>query len=138
MKIKLYIGLALTHAPPAFVDKVHRLREVLRAEYEVLDFVGLTADTPEGVYIHDIHVCVATCDAFIALCDYPAIGLGWELGTAVETLRKPVLALAQQGVKITRLVLGAPCVNPKMAFRRYRSFGEIPGLIRSFLEENKL
>ena len=39
---------------------------------------------------------MAKCDVFIAISDFPAIGLGYELGVAVEKLQKPTLALAHK------------------------------------------
>lgn len=132
-KLKLYIGCSLTHAPKEFIKKVAALKKELRRDYEVLDFVGLENGTPEDVYYHDIHVCVATCDVFVAICDYPALGLGWELATAVEKHKKPVLALAHADAHITRLLPGAMSINSGLDLKRYRSFEEIPALVRNFV-----
>jgi hypothetical protein len=49
---------------------------------------------------------VKNCDLFVAICDEVSIGLGYELGTAVEKYNKPVLALIKRGKVLTRLVEG--------------------------------
>ena len=99
-----------------------------------MDFVGLTAGTARDVYQWDIGRCVATCDAFIAICDFPSLGLGYELATAVEKLRKPTLALAQNDAKISRLILGIE--SPHYRFTRYAMTTEIPKIIEEFLAGN--
>lgn len=132
--MKIYIGCSLTQAPQEYKDAVDRIKDSLRDEYEILDFYshGVSSGTPEDVYAHDIHTCIATCDAFIALCDLPAIGLGYELGVAVEKFGKPTLALAQVDAKISRLVLGI--THPNYTFMRYESADDVPEKIRSFLK----
>lgn len=131
--MKLYIGCSLTHAPEEFKQQIEGVKNVLRKEHEIMDFVGLVAGTPKDVYEWDIHECVAKCDVFVAICDFPAIGLGYELAVAVEKLKKPTLALAHEGAKITRLVLGIE--RPYYRFVRYKTAEDIPMIIASFLEE---
>ena len=97
-----------------------------------MDFVGLVAGTPHDVYQWDIHRCVTTCDIFIAICDFPAIGLGYELGVAIEKLHKPTLALAQENAKISRLILGVEEANYR--FTRYKTTEEIPVIIKNFIK----
>ncbi len=121
MKAKLYVGCSLTHAPKAFREDVAVFKNSLKTTYDVLEFVGLEAGTPADVYRHDTE-CVRSCDLFIALCDFPSIGLGYELGLATE-LGKPVIAAAHRDAKVTRLVLGIQ--NPNYTFLRYNSFEEI-------------
>jgi hypothetical protein len=128
MKPKIYIGCSLTQAPEAFKESIESLKAQLRAEYEILDFLGLKAGTPADVYQWDIHRCVATCDLFVAVCDYPAIGLGYELGVAVETFQKPTLAVAHKDTIITRLIQGIE--TPFYSFERYETIEELPNLIR--------
>jgi len=118
-------------APEDFKKWIEDLKNTLRASYEVSDFVGLTAGTPKDVYMWDIHECVAKCDAFVAICDYPSIGLGYEMGVAVEKLKKPTLALARKDSKISRMVLGVD--QPHYRFERYDSMEEIPELVKKFL-----
>jgi len=114
---KIYIGCSLTQAPQEFRDKVEALKALLKKEYEVLDFIGLEKGTPEEVYRWDIQRCVAACDIFVAICDYPAIGLGYEMATALEKYSKPTLALVSDGVSVSRLVLGIN--HPMYTLKQY-------------------
>lgn len=133
--MKLYIGCSLTQAPEDFKLQVEQVKNSLRDSYEIIDFVGLTAGTPTNVYNWDIHECVAKCDVLVGICDYPAIGLGYELGVAVEKLQKPTLALAHEGAKVSRLLLGI--TQPHYRFQRYNVIGDIPQLIKEFIASNK-
>jgi hypothetical protein len=117
--LKIYVGSGLTQAPDSFRDAVDNLKHSLRAEgYEVIDFVGLVGGTPTDVYTYDLKQCVGECDAFVAICDYPSLGLGWELAEATR-LGKPVLMLAHVDARITRLVIGAAEVEPNVRLERY-------------------
>ncbi|MEK7063393.1 MAG: hypothetical protein AAB955_01735 [Patescibacteria group bacterium] len=132
----LYIGCSLTQAPEGFKQNVEELKQTLRTNgHTVLDFIGLVAGTAKDVYEWDIHQCVEKCDVFVAICDYPAIGLGYELGVAVEKLNKPTLVLAHTDAKITRLVQGIEC--PNYAIVRYSSFSDIPKHIEVFVTKSK-
>ena len=133
-KPKLYVGCALTAATEEFKASVERLKDTLRdLGYTVFDFVGLVAGTPEDVYKYDIGHCVRDCDAFIAICDQPGIGLGWELGEATR-LGKPVLAVAHVDAKVTRLIPGAAEVEPNLHLKRYNDLvSEVPALVEAML-----
>jgi hypothetical protein len=129
--LKLYIGCSLTQASEAFKDQVEALKAALRDDgYEVLEFIGLVKGTPKDVYEWDLRHCVGGCDAFVGICDYPSLGLGWELSEAVR-LGKPALAVAHADSKITRLVIGAAEVEPNLTFARYTSLvDDVPRLIK--------
>ena len=127
-KVKIYVGCSLTQAPEWFRHSIEVFKASLARlpNVEVLDFVGLTAGTDADVYEHDIHRCVREADLFVADCSFPAIGLGWELGTAVEKLEKEVIAVAKRGTKVTRLVTGASSPrNPNYSFMFYNSMDEV-------------
>ena len=128
MKRKLYVGCSLTHSPQEFRDLVSVLKETLKKEYEVFEFVGLEAGTANDVYKEDIQKCVARCDFFVALCDYPSLGLGYELGTALEKYSKPTLGLGHQEANISRLVMGID--HPMYTFKRYSTSEEILDFIK--------
>ncbi len=104
-EFKIYIGCALTLAPPVFQGEVDHLKNKLKTtpNIEVLDFFGLGSGTPREVYEHDME-CVEQADLMVAICDYPGIGLGWEMGTRVRQLQKPILVLAHTESHITRLI----------------------------------
>jgi hypothetical protein len=128
-KFKLYIGCSLTQAPSEFVADIEALKDSLREDFEVLDFIGLQGGTPTDVYHWDVKQCVGGCDLFVAVCDYPAIGLGYELATAIEHYRKPVLAVAHQDATVTRLVLGIDALG--FSFQRYDKLSDVKALVRS-------
>jgi hypothetical protein len=130
--MKIYIGCSLTQASEEFKRTIEKLKNDLRKDYDVMDFIGTVAGTPEDVYKWDIYECVAKCEAFIAICDLPAIGLGYELGVAVEKLNKPTLALAHRDAKVSRILLGIR--QPHYTFERYDSMEELPNRIKTFLQ----
>ena len=129
-RAKLYVGCSLSHASEAFKASVEELKEALRDRgYEVFNFLGLVDGTERDVYELDIQHNVAECDALIAICDEPSIGLGWEMAVAAK-LNKKVLAVAHTDAKVTRLVLGAAEVEPHMRFGRYDNLvADVPGLV---------
>jgi hypothetical protein len=133
MNNRVYVGCALTDAPPEFLEQVEELKWLLRREgYGVMGFLGTVCGTPPDVYRRDIHGCVAQCDLFVAVGDYSSIGLGYELGTAVEKCGTRVLAVAQEGRKISRLLQGV--VHPNYIFRRYRqSLREVVAMVKEIL-----
>lgn len=138
--LRIYVGCSLTQAPDEFKTFVVNLKVLLKeAGYGVLEFIGLVDGTSTDVYKHDIHECVANCDMLLAICDYPAIGLGWELGTAVEKYGKPTLAVVQKGVGISRLPVGAECeLNQNYRFDRYSDAEHIVEMVNIFVEEMNL
>ena len=102
----VYVGCSLTHAPKKFKADVIKLVEKLETICTVLKFKGLSdANQPHDVYVQDIKKCVRKCDLLVAICDYPSLGLGYEMGTQGEARKKPTLAVAKQGRKISKLVL---------------------------------
>lgn len=127
---KIYVGCSLTHAPDEFKHGVDAIKNELRKDFEVMDFLGLVAGTAEDVYQWDIHNCVQKCDFFVAITDHPSLGLGYEMATAVEKLQKPTLALAQTQSKIGRIILGIE--QPHYRFARYDTLEDIPALVKAF------
>ena len=119
--MKIYLAHSLTQAPEEFKTEMVKLRELLKTEHEVLEFKGLVAGTPEDVYHHDVQ-CVKDCDLLLAEVSYPAIGLGFEIATALQ-INKKVLAVAKQDAKVSRLVLGIQ--NSDFKFIRYYLIQEI-------------
>ena len=134
MKRKIYVGCSLTQAPSEFVKMVEGLKNRLRAEYKVFDFIGLENGTPTDVYRWDIHRCVAECDLFVAICDYPAIGLGYEMGVAIEKYGKPTLAVAHEDSKVSRMLLGID--SSVYTWRRYRTIEDIVMFIQQVGVDN--
>lgn len=130
---KLYVGCALTLAPESFRKSVGDLKDSLRAEYDMLDFLGLEKGTPHDVYAWDIEHCLASCDIFLAICDLPSIGLGYEMATAVEKLAKPTLAVAHTDSAVGRLFVGIE--KEHYRFERYESMDRISALLAEFVRD---
>ncbi|PID29389.1 hypothetical protein CR983_04045 [Candidatus Saccharibacteria bacterium] len=120
---KLYVGCALTAAPPEFRGSVEQLKEDLTSQWEVMHFLGLDGGTPGDVYEQDIGN-VHECDAFLAIADYPANGLGWELGVA-DQLEKPTLIVAHRDATVSRLLTGAAAAREHIQFERYDTMTEV-------------
>jgi hypothetical protein len=118
-KKRLYVGCGLTLAPQAFKKNIELLKIALRKDWDVLEFLGLTAGSAADVYRRDIVENVGTCDAFIAVADEPSIGLGYEIAIATEKFRKPVLATAHVKSKVTRMLFGAVELHENMTFQPY-------------------
>ena|SRR3989344_3933673 len=128
-KKKLYVGCGLTLAPEDFRERVEEVKDRLRANWDVMEFLGTVKGTEVDVYQKDIIENVGGCDAFLGICDEPSFGLGWEMSEATSLL-KPTLAVAQIDARITRMALGAPAFNPTMVFRRYEDMVEdVPRII---------
>lgn len=133
MKKKLYVGCALTNLPDekrdAFLEMINKIKKELGKYFEILEFAGvadLKTDkplTPEQIYKYDIRECLMRADYFLAICDYPAIGLGYELGTAVEKMGIPVLAVAHKDSLVSRSIIGID--HPNFQFMYYNSVEEI-------------
>lgn len=137
-KPKLYVGCSLARATEEFRQSVEQLKvEIRKKGYEVFDFVGLVKGTPRDVYEWDIDHCVKDCDVFVAICDEPSIGLGYELHEAVR-LKKPILAVAHEDSVVTRMLIGAAEVKPTLTFQRYRDFmHDVPGMIETFVKQQE-
>ena len=125
----LYVGCSLTQASEGFKADVERTKAELGKRWHVMEFLGLVDGDEFDVYQRDIVENVGGCDAFVAICDEPSIGLGWELREAVG-LGKPTLAVAHEDAKITRLLLGATGFNDNLTFRRYEDMvHDVPAIV---------
>ncbi len=133
--MKLYLSCALTDAPPDFLESVERLRGTLerQTKFEILKFLGTATGTPKDVYKRDIKECVETCDVMLAVCDYGATGLGYEMATAIEARNISVLAVAGRARRVSRLIEGIQ--HPLFSFRRYELMSrDIPRLLEEHVE----
>ena len=132
-KKKLYIGCALTNladeARSKLLSNIEMAKNELRNDFDILEFKGM-ADletdnplTPRDIYDFDLKGCVMSADCMLAICDYPSLGLGYELATSIERLGIPVLAVAHKNSIVTRMIIGID--HPKYEFYRYASFEDI-------------
>ncbi len=109
--ISIYVGMALTTAPPEFRDIFQKeLKEKLRLlpGVTVLDFYWVAHSELGGadveVYEWD-KTQTEQADLFVAIMDYPSIGLGQEIMIRHNT-KKPALYFAHTETKISRMFLG--------------------------------
>jgi nucleoside 2-deoxyribosyltransferase len=126
-KIKIYVGCALAHAPEDFKSTIYAFKELLATyqHIEVLDFIDASLAKPQGqslesyIYFHDIHNCVQRADIMIADITYPSLGLGWEMGVAVEKCGIPVIMCAREEAFVSRLPRGAAELRDTVSFYQY-------------------
>lgn len=127
MKRKVYVGCGLANVPQesrkAFFDLIEDVRTKLAtAGFEVLRFRTPPHDkgvrdhhiTAKEVYEYDME-CVKKCDLFLAICDVPGLGLGYELCYTVEVRQIPVLAVHRAEHTISKMIGGITAPNFHMA-----------------------
>lgn len=132
MKKKLYIGCSLTLLPTdkkdAFLQMISEIKEKLGKNFEILEFLGIgdlgseRPFTPKEIYDYDIKK-VMEADCMLAICDYPSIGLGYEMATSIEKRGIPVLAVAHKDQIVGRMIRGID--RPNFEFFYYTSVQEI-------------
>jgi hypothetical protein len=142
-QLKLYVGCALTEAPPEFRDKVTELKAALRAiwnpdtqgpKYEVFEFLGLTAGTPRDVFQKDINENVAKCDLLLIVGDYASWGAAIELTVGTMIHQKPVL-FVKPGTKLTRIIPGMAEFFPNLKYEFYEDMlRDVPKLLNTFVD----
>lgn len=86
---------------------------------------------PLEVYARDVE-WIRASDVLIAEVSAPSHGVGYEIGFALS-LGKRVLALYEDGCKVSKMISGNPDSNLKVA--SYKSSEEAIVLIRRFLSE---
>lgn len=84
---------------------------------------------PLEVYARDV-AWIRDSEALIAEVSVPSHGVGYEIGYALG-LGKPVLALYQEGRKVSKMISGNPDRN--LSVMAYRSPEQAVELMRSFL-----
>jgi nucleoside 2-deoxyribosyltransferase len=86
---------------------------------------------PFEVYARDTN-WIRASDALIAEVSVPSHGVGYEIGFALG-LGKPVLALYEEGRKVSKMISGNP--DPNLSVRAYKSPENAVELIREFLAD---
>src|SRR3989344_1788075 len=133
MKKKLYVSCSLTIIPPdkkdSFLAMIKEIKKELSKNFEILEFLGiddLKTDKPftsQEIYNYDIKKCVMEADCMLAICDYPSLGVGYEMAVCVEKRGIPVLAMAHKDAVVARLIRGID--HPSFQFMYYNSTDEI-------------
>lgn len=133
-KITIYVGQALTDAPPEFrIVFQAELKSALRAlpDIEVRDFVGLTAGTALEVYVHDRN-CAVTVDFCVFVVDYASIGLGMEIMIR-DYEGGAALYFAKTGRKVTRMLMGF-LEQKGCLLHRYNEVADIVNIIKEYIQ----
>ena len=86
---------------------------------------------PSDVYSRDVN-WIRESDVLIAEISVPSHGVGYEIGFALG-LSKPVLALYQQGRKVSKMISGNP--DTKLYVMAYESQDQAVTLSREFLSK---
>jgi hypothetical protein len=97
--------------------------------------VAVEADIdPEAVYARDV-AWIQECDILVAEVSIPSHGVGYEIGFSLA-LGKPVLALYQQGRKISKMISGNP--DPNLSVKCYGMPADAVVQIKNFINTHKL
>lgn len=83
---------------------------------------------PNEVYERDA-AWIRACDMLIAEVSVPSHGVGYEIGFALG-IGKPVLALYQEGRKVSKMISGNS--DPNLTVRSYQTPEDATRLIRNF------
>jgi 2'-deoxynucleoside 5'-phosphate N-hydrolase len=84
---------------------------------------------PFEVYARDV-TWIRNSNVLIAEVSVPSHGVGYEIGYALG-LEKPVLALYEEGKKVSKMISGNP--DPNLSVKAYKSPDQAVELIREFL-----
>jgi len=97
------------------------------ADSTVVELEGFAS--PREVYDRDVD-WIAGADLLIAEVSVPSHGVGYEIGHALG-LGKPVLCLAQDGRKVSKMITGNP--HPGLTVRTYGDAAEAATIARGFI-----
>jgi hypothetical protein len=122
----IYVGSAIAQTSEEYRNHIAALKNALKEEYRVLDYVGPVGGTPKDVFEHDIS-CVRNGELFVAEVSLPSTGLGVEIAEA-HYVQVPTLAVAMEGTHVSRLVQGI--TYPLFTFHRYSEIQEVVGFVR--------
>jgi nucleoside 2-deoxyribosyltransferase len=86
---------------------------------------------PQAVYTRDVD-WIRASEALIAEVSVPSHGVGYEIGFALG-IGKPVLAIYQQGRKVSKMISGNQDAN--LQVRTYQDPREAMQVIREFLSK---
>ncbi len=127
---KIYVACSLTHAPENFKQAILELKAELKKHFEILEFYGLADGQPKDIYEHDVS-CVKNCDLLLAEVSYPALGVGFEIATALAN-KKPVFAVANRDAHVSRLIVGIQ--DPLFTLFKYSTLPEVVILLKNHIE----
>ena len=119
---------------PAIVAALRVHGEILSEHFASQDLTsrGEHALAPRVVHDRDMQWLLAA-DLVVADVTVPSLGVGYEIGRALEH-RKRILCIAQpqEGKRVSSMITGAPALT----YREYSSASELPALFAAFFEDN--
>ena len=111
----------------ALLEDCHEVPTAYLAETGVTQVEAVIA--PSDVYARDV-AWIRGSDVLIAEVSVPSHGVGYEIGFALG-LGKPVLAIYQEGRKVSKMISGNP--DPNVLVKSYQNSEDAVKLIRAFL-----
>jgi len=111
----------------ALAEKGHVVLTAHLVESDVMTVEA--AVNPKDVYLRDT-VWIRSCDLLVAEISVPSHGVGYEIGFALG-IGKPVLALYQEGRKVSKMISGNPDNN--LTVKMYASREEAVQTLTQFL-----
>ncbi len=111
----------------ALTEDLHHVPTAHLAESGVMALEAVI--DPFEVYNRDV-TWIRESDVLIAEASVPSHGVGYEIGFALG-LGKPVLALYQQGRKVSKMISGNP--DPNLCVMAYEDPAHAVALVRDFL-----
>jgi hypothetical protein len=99
----IYFGCALSNAPKTFIEDIDYIRDSITPFGDVLRFLGLHHPNVGDAFQFDLN-CVRRSDIVVGDLTHPSLGLGMELGVAIEN-RKPIIMLANDKIAPERLLM---------------------------------
>lgn len=111
----------------ALMEEGHEVPTAHLAESNVTSVEA--AIHPNEVYERDV-AWIRACDVLIAEVSVPSHGVGYEIGFALG-IGKPVLALYQEGHKISKMISGNP--DSSLTVKSYRTPADAIQRLGSFL-----
>jgi nucleoside 2-deoxyribosyltransferase len=107
----------------------HEIPTAHLADPEVMELEKITA--AEDIYSRDVR-WIRGSNALIAEVSTPSHGVGYEIAYALG-LGKPVLCCYQEGVTVSKMILGND--SPGLTIRSYRDEDELRELLDQFLAD---
>jgi hypothetical protein len=107
----------------------HEIPTAHLADPGVMELEKVTA--AEEIYSRDVR-WINGCNALIAEVSTPSHGVGYEIAYALG-LRKPVLCCYQEGVTVSKMILGND--SPGLTVRSYENEDELHELLDQFLAD---
>mgnify|MGYP000868570706 CR=1 FL=1 len=115
----------------ALAEKGHNVLTAHLVESNVMEIEA--AVNPSEVYSRDV-AWIRSCDVLVAEVSVPSHGVGYEIGFALG-IEKPVLALYQEGRKVSKMISGNDHEN--LSVKKYSTTEEAIQILMRFLSSRE-